>query len=494
MKSNRLVIVGLGTIGREFLSRISREYEITCVTDKPEAEELLAELKREDVQLIAGDATSRLVLERARVDEADAVIITTTDENINNEVAAILKDHFDPRRVISVAFSRRQEESLASYGVEVLDVNASSALGIRNMIEQKAKVAHAIGIGKEEILEVEVHPNSRLANKRLDFINPIKWRIGIIYRDGNIVMPRPDVILKPKDKVVILGEPWTLKTVSEILTFDFQKFPQQYGSVLIACLCGDEGEEICREINYLFSTFSFEKALIVHGKELSEDNRARLLDGIDVKKVEMKKTSLPPRGAVEDAISESAGRQGLVVLPPSFVGSAGWFMLDSGKKRFIEGLLNGAECPVLIARGTFPYAKMAVPCVEGFDIEHSFETAVEISASLGNEISALLVKPSTYLEGEEEMKAYEEEKKAISSISMSYKMKVESRELQGNPINEVLKELPAYNLLLAGTGHGLSFVKKETLLSLFMKPDVAWAIVKRSPVSALLLPPEEETL
>jgi len=490
MQSNRLVIVGLGRIARETIERVSRDFRISCVTDKPEAEELLAELKREDVELVKGDATSRLVLERARVDEADAVIITTTDENVNTEVAAILKDHFTPRRVIAVAFSHRQEESLAALGVEVLDVNTSSALGIRNMIEMKTKVAHAIGLGKEEILEVEVHPNSRLANKRLNFINPIKWRIGIIYRDGNIIMPKPDVVLKPRDKVVILGEPGTLRTVAEILTFDFQKFPLQYGSVMVACLCGSESEALCREINYLFATFTFEKALVVHRAELSDELRAVLLEGLDEKKVEIKQTSLPIKGAVEAGISESGGKHGLVVIPGSFFGPTRPFIMDSGRKRFIESLLRGAECPVLIARGTFPYTKMAVPCVEGFDIQHSFETAVEISAPLGNEISALLVKPSRYLEGEEDIKDYEEKAKTISAISTSYKMKVATREIEGNPINALAEELAAYNLVVAGT----EALRNETLLSLFMKPDIAWGVVRKSPASVLLLPPEEETL
>jgi hypothetical protein len=97
--------------------------------------------------------------------------------------------------------------------VEVENIFTLSGASIRNMLEQKMRTAHAIGLGKNEILEVEVYPNSKLANKPIGSLAPIRWRICIIYREENTIIPRENTVLKPKDRVIILGDPVVLKTV-----------------------------------------------------------------------------------------------------------------------------------------------------------------------------------------------------------------------------------------------------------------------------------------
>lgn len=482
MKSNRFVIVGLGRTGHELLQRLSREFEIACITLDPEAEKLLEELKRTDVELITGDATSRLVLSDARVDEADAVIITTTSSEVNTEVARILKEHFNPRRVIAVAFSQADAKEIETLGAEVANVHTAVAMGIRNMIEQKSKAAHAIGVGKEEILEVEIHPNSRFANKPLRFLNPIKWRMGIIYREGNIIVPKPDVVLKPRDRVVILGDPAVLKTVSEIMTFDFQKFPLEYGPRLLACVSGNEGGDFIKEVNYAFSTFPMDRALVFCSEKADE-----LLSGLEIKDAEIDRTSLNPLNVLLESISDGGAKQGLVVLHSS-VFRASFF--DGGKKRLLSRILVSAKCPVVIARGTFPYERIAIPCTTGAAAERMVETGLEISSALSNELTALMVKPSKYIAGEEEAVEYSEMKKSVSSLSAIYRVKLEARELAGNPIKAVLDEMEGFNLLLADS----RAMRKGGLVSSILNPDVMWNIIRKSPVSTLVLPPGEEHL
>lgn len=482
MKSNRLVVVGLGRTGRELLRRLSREFETALITLNPEDEEALEELKRADVEVIVGDATSRLVLADARVDEADAVIITTTSERVNTEVARVLKERFNPQRVISVAFTQADTEELEKLGVEVEIVHNAIAMDIRNMIEQKSKAAHAIGIGKEEILEVEIHPNSRFANKPLRFLNPIKWRIGIIYREGNIIVPRHDVVLKPKDKVVILGDPVVLKTVSEIMTFDFQKFPLEYGPRLVACISGHEDESYIKEINYIFSTFPMERAIVI-----CSEKAEGLLAGLEIKNLEVSMTSLSPLGVLMDSILDGTSKHGLVVIPGKTV-EAPFFA--QGKKRLLCALLADANCPVLLANGTFPYEKMAVPCTVETGMERMVETGLEISSTLGNELWAILVKPSKYIAGEEEAKSYGEMKKSIYSMSSIYRVKLNTCELAGNPIRAVLGEVGKYSLLLADS----KAMRRGTPFFSLLSPDVMWNIIRKSPISTLVLPPEEEYL
>jgi Trk K+ transport system NAD-binding subunit len=487
MKDSRFVVIGLGQIGRELIRRLSRDFGITCIALNPDAEEILRKLKREDAKLIVGDATSRLVLEDARVDDASAVIVTTTIERVNIEVATILKEHFNPQRVISVALTQRGMETLEALGVEVDNIFTAGALGIRNRIEEKSKAAHAIGLGKEEILEVEVHPHSRLANNPLGLLDPIKWRVGIVYREGNIIVPKPDTVLKPKDKVIILGDPAVLKTVSEMLTFSFQKFPLEYGPTAIVYFSGMEEEPYVEEVNYLFSVLPLEKAILVLSKKAQTEKFHSLLEALKVKDVSEKRTVLPPLDAIRATLGECSGEQGLIVFPDPVVKS---FVSDAGKKNLLIGALSLARCPILIGRGTFPYEKMAVPCVEGTNVEHAMESAFEISSSLSNKITALQVRPSSYIAGEEEMKDFEERKKSISHMSLIYKAKVHIETLEGNPVKAVLGSIGDFNLVLAD----MSASRTGGVLYSLLNPDVIWKIVRGSPVSTLVVPPVAESL
>lgn len=130
MKGNRFVIIGLGQIGQALLKRLSRESDITVVALDAEAEETLKKMKREEVRLIKGDATSRLVLKEALAEEADAVIITTTAEDVNIEIASVLREHFKPPKVISVGFTQKAAESLEALGAGVEPILGSFMAGV----------------------------------------------------------------------------------------------------------------------------------------------------------------------------------------------------------------------------------------------------------------------------------------------------------------------------------------------------------------------------
>ncbi len=489
MKRNRFIIIGAGNIGRDLLEKLPKELDLLCIDNAPDAEERIRKIRGENAVVLIGDATSRLVLEKAEVNEAETVLITTTTEKVNVEVARVLKEHFQPKRVISVGITTDGIRKIEESGVEVLDIFATSAASFRNMLEQKTKTAHSIGLGKIEILEVEVHPHSRLANKRLRSLAPIRWRIGIIYRDGNIIIPHGDTVLKPKDRVVILGDPGVLKTVSEILTFSFEQFPTEFGSSVIAYLAGSEDERYFAELAYLFSIFPLKKLVMVYSPRALPryGELGKMVQQEKFKDVEERRIDLPLFEAVKAVVNAGGSDFGMVVLSASALAGG---LLQRGRKRMLLDLTAAAACPILISRGTNPYSRVAVPAVAGLSQHHALETALEIAGSVNNEISALLVQPSKYIASDSDLKDFESSRKSITELSLMYKASVNTPVLQGNPVKAVIKALPGYNLLLIDTGS----LKKGGRLSGLLNPDVLWHIVKRSTVSTLFIPPIEESL
>jgi len=491
MPSGKFFIVGLGSIGLQLVRLLSKDIELVCLETDPQLLQAVQKLRGERLTVVQGDATSRLVLEGAGVAAADTVVITTTSEKVNIEVARVLHDHFDVPRVISIGITQEGIAELERLDAEVEGIFAVSATGLRNRLEHKAKTVHGIGLGKHEILEVEVHPHSRLANKPLAALNPKSWRVGIIYREGNILIPRGDAVLRAKDKVVILGDPKVLKTVSDLLTFRFKHFPLEYGDTLAAWVDTGADDTFFAEIDYLCSVFPLARALFVCdaptealAARLREIGGRNHLEAVAV----VGAGDLPPQEALRQALREKGLRPGLAVMAQSAVLAPPWSVSRRGRgKGLLRELSTLLGCPLLLAAGTFPYARVAVPCVEAVGLQHAIETTLEMSSAINYAIEALLVGPSRYIGSEEETELFEAMEKAVSDLALVYRTSIDIRELDGNPVKALTAALAGSNLMVADI---CSWRGGSALLRL-LQPDTAWEVVRRAPLSTLLIPAVE---
>ncbi len=488
-----IVMIGVGNIGRELLSKLSRDFDITCVDASPDAESVVAALRARDrTQVITGDATSRLVLERAGIDDSEVVLITTTTEKINIEVARVLRDHFNPRRVISVAITDKGMKELAELGVEVKNIFTASANDLRNLIEHQAKTAHGIGVGKNEILEVEVHPNSRLRNRPLGYIAPIRWNIGIIYRDGNIIVPKPETVLKEKDKVVILGDPLVLKTVAEMLTSEFERFPLEFGTSLALYLTGDEKDVLFEEAAYICSVFQLDKVHIVYSSRAEKliKRHDEIAGKYGFGETNKFVSSLPPAEAIKSLAIAGGARIGIIIVSKNSFLTPRFPFYTAAQKISLSSFARTAKCPVILSQGTHPYSKLLVPALTDFDFRHLLDKSIEISQTITTEVSVFTARPSEYIATEEESEKFEEAKKMISNMGFLHRKRIDLQVLTGNPVHEICRRLPDYNLLVLGAD---SWSGKDFFRSV-LSPDVAWHILKRSRTSTLILPGVEESL
>ncbi len=489
MASGKVLIVGVGNIGLQLIKNLSRDFSLVCIDSSEPALEGARRLRGEDLTTIVGDATSRLVLEEAGAADADTVIISTTTEKVNIEIARILKDHFTVPRVISIGITQKGIATLDELGVEVESIFNVSATGIRNRLEAKTKTVHGIGLGKNEILEVEVHANSRLANKRLAALRPQNWRVGVIYREGNILVPHSETSLRAKDKVIILGQPLVLKTVAEMLTFRFTHFPLEYGDTLIAYFPARWQPAYLDEVEYICSVYPLEKALFVCVRKSSEleDRLRAIVARHHFKQYDIEETNGQPAFAGLRALLQEYGRRAaMMTLPRSSIEFSGLPLIGARRGKHLLITLSAAlGCPILLAGGTFPYEKVAVPCLDLGSLKRSMEATLEMSAGISYDIEALFVSLSRYISSEEQAREFEEMKKAVADLGLIYKAGIETTELRGNPIKVVRQAMEERNLMVADIAGWRDIGFFASLLT----PDVAWSIVRQSPASTLLIPP-----
>ncbi len=66
-------------------------------------------------------------------------------------------------------------------------------------------MAKNIGLGKGEIMEVLISFGSPYAYRHVGSLTNKMWRIVAIYRDGKQIFPTPATMLRPNDKLIIIG-------------------------------------------------------------------------------------------------------------------------------------------------------------------------------------------------------------------------------------------------------------------------------------------------
>lgn len=120
MKHSRyIVIVGCGRLGSYLANRLSRDGNSVVVIDRDEA--TFNNLSPDFGGFrIDGDATHMAVLKAAKLKNADVLIATTHEDNVNLMVAQIALKIFHVPHVLARVFDPKREEVYAQLGIDTI--------------------------------------------------------------------------------------------------------------------------------------------------------------------------------------------------------------------------------------------------------------------------------------------------------------------------------------------------------------------------------------
>lgn len=208
-----VIIVGAGKVGSYLTSKLSDEgYNILVIEKNKDVLERL--LVSNDVMGILGDGRDLAVLDEANVDECDAFIAMTFNDDVNLISSMIAKKKGakstivrlrDPRYIKYDEFMRK------TMGVDRL-VNPEYYAA--KEIQRTLKYTYAVNVenfldSKVILIELEVDENSKLANKSLMDLNAEgllgNTIIVIGEKDDQVVIPNGNHILEVGEKIYVAG-------------------------------------------------------------------------------------------------------------------------------------------------------------------------------------------------------------------------------------------------------------------------------------------------
>lgn len=131
-----IIIIGCGRLGAYLANSLGEsKYNSIVMIDKNEIsfERLTTTFSGFTLE---ADALELEVLTKAKVKEADVVVVTTNDDNTNIMIAQIAKRIFNVPMVISRLIDPSRERVYAELGIDTISTTALSAIEFKRIIDE----------------------------------------------------------------------------------------------------------------------------------------------------------------------------------------------------------------------------------------------------------------------------------------------------------------------------------------------------------------------
>ncbi len=213
-----VVIMGGGRVGLRLASSlVTAGIDVTLIeNDSSLCGNAAAEL---DALVICGNGTDVKTLEEANISDADVFVAATGNDEVNLLSCILVKD-YNIKKVIARVSNPDHEEAFKKVGIDdVISPELTAASYLEKLIT-RPKIADLVVIGKgnAEILDIRV-TNNKVVNKKIGELSPTdNYIIAAIYKNGEINIPKEDMMLTLGDRIFVLVKNPAVKATAKLFT------------------------------------------------------------------------------------------------------------------------------------------------------------------------------------------------------------------------------------------------------------------------------------
>ena len=209
----KIIVVGAGDVGHYLCQVLSDEgHSITLIeSDTERADEIEENI---DARVIRGNGASAKFLSMAGVSDCDYLLAMTAFDQLNIVACAIGKKLGAKTTIARVHDQVYGDNSLFNYqknfGIDILiNPEALTAVELAKHVRNPERMAiEEFARGQIELQEIEITEGARYAGIPLRDINlDSSIRIGYVQRNDVMYVPTADTVLKPNDKITVIGAP-----------------------------------------------------------------------------------------------------------------------------------------------------------------------------------------------------------------------------------------------------------------------------------------------
>jgi Trk K+ transport system NAD-binding subunit len=470
----RVIVVGAGSATQAVLARLGERWDVVVIDTDAARLDRLASVR--PIAPVLGDGSSRVVLERAGLAEADAVVAAAGDDAVVREVCRLAIDA-GVDRVVAVVADPEALGDLRRAGLAVVSPTRLAARHVEINLEPRRVASAAFANGRAEAVEFRISPDSPLAGRALSDLGRLPWLVVAVLRDDQLIVPHGSTRLEANDLVTVVGAAADYGAMVETFTGGQANFPLAFGrNVAVAIGAGDGADRLVSEAVAFVRATAARSLLVVHDdpRTLDDARAARLGETLD--RLAALGTEVEPRAAAGSATGLSAlldlSRResvGAVVLPKPAGRIATVRTLDAIRR-------NGV--PALLAAMHGPYRGIVTPARDSAAGWRAAWTAIDLAARSGLPLEALGVAPPVFVGGEGDAATVRRAVARIRAEAAVQAVTVTGRVETGNPAR-VFGALDPDRLVVLGIGTGT--------MSILM-PGLSGHIVARVRTSVVVIP------
>jgi Trk K+ transport system NAD-binding subunit len=400
------------------------------------------------------------------------LIAATGDDDANLEVCRIARTA-GVAHIAAVGASGDRLGDYRALGVDALVPDTLTARGLERILEPRRIASATFAGGKAEALEFRIADDSPLQGMAVKDLHSESYLVAALLRDGEVIVPHGSTVFESGDLVTVVGPTAEFPRIVTTFTAATPRFPLDFGKKVLALVTdATRAEPVVAEAFALTRNSAAEALVVAHPAGESSEGIAdlvrRLAPGMDP-------TVTPVGGGVLQRAAALIEEH-----------SAGVVVVEASPRlpvmraiRLMRRVTRWSR-PVLLARGTFPHARVVVPVRQSPGVLAAGRAALDLAAYGKAALTGVAIISPAFVAGSDDR---ERALRALARLREEGAMldaPVKRLMRQGNPVRELEEIAADADLLVVGAPRHAPTV---------FSPGVVTHLLSRTTCSMLVVPP-----
>ena len=450
----KVIIIGAHPEAKELINRISSGWNISVVDIDQEV--LRNFSTNRQIEKIQGDGTSNLVLKKAGIEQANAVITLTKNDEVNLEVLKLAKQN-NILRISSIVNNVSNLDEYKKIEAEVVEPSTLIARRFEYILEPRRVVSQAFAGGRAEAIEIEISADSPVRGKKLKEIGSDYFIVGALFRKGTVVIPHGDTEIETGDLVTIVLQSGAFANVINLFSGSESRFPLEFGKDIAVSLENENNLKNLSESEYFVRNTKASSLKIISKPDIFNNNVEPAEDTFKAilkdQEYELLNTSKSSVKTLSSLISESS--VGTWIVP----------VVDNFSKSKVKNILNLSlknKVPVLFSKLSYPYKKIGILVNDNFDSKSSNPIAFDLAASLNANLFGLNISQPKFLQSEHDEGGNGIIEK-LHDLALSHEVQLDIENVEGNEAKIFSEKSPNFDLAVIGSTSSATWQERKTV-------------------------------
>ena len=450
----KVIIVGAHGEAKELINRVSSGWSISVID--LDQEKLRNFTTNRQIDKIQGDATSSLVLKKAGLDEATAIVTLTLSDEVNLEILKIAKQN-NILRLSSIINDSSHIDKFKELDVELVEPDILLARRFEHILEPRRVVSQAFAGGRAEALEIEISSDSPVRGKKLREIGSDYYIVGALLRKGKVIIPHGDTEIETGDLVTIVLQSGAFSNVINLFSGSESRFPLEFGKDIVVVLDNEKNLKNLSESEFFIRNTKATSLKLITKEDLFDNNLESTEETLKAvlkdQEFDITYKNKISNKDLENFVNENS------------IGTIFYPVEDSISKSKIKSLIsiaNKSKIPVLFSRSTYPYKTIGLLINDNFDENSSNSIAFDLSSTMSAKLVGVIINQPTFLQSDGEQKVSDTVQK-LQDLALSHEVQLDFENFEGNEAKLFTDQTSSYDLSIIGSNSSQSWQDRKVI-------------------------------